>query len=507
MKKTTIQSEFASLPKKMQVLEDLAKKYKNVQAQFPITDVYRRNIRKSPEAITLPMYRQALSRLSSTWIEAKMNGGIPPILAQHFGNQYKKTTVLTKNDPDEILESQHLFNAAMIFDSIGFISFYEKMLDERVAREFIDTFAEPALLKDPDRYFKRIKGKAGRYQERFLYMINLADNMAALSQSYPQITKLRDKTLELLYPLVKKNYFEGENLERIGQTKNGMYFIKGEKQWLFKECRSQEAVEEEFKFTRYLGNLLRKTEYDVPIPLTTFMHSQPPDYYQPVLVLENLEGETLEKKILDSDPSLPEYYEGITKCLGKLHREVEYEDVIDMSKKIRTKYDGVIGDSLSEALTSLNTIIAETNDIVYFKDANIENWIISPTGKIAVIDCERPFGQYQAIDLVKLLLYFPSDFEEQEYGLIRTYLDSYKQEDHLEEDFIEQFYLSVLNGKLQQLFVDYSDYSSRDQKAHLCPHLIEKGFSTIEQIRNNYPSHYSQYQEDYISLQEILKEF
>ncbi|MFP4423698.1 MAG: hypothetical protein ACLFP2_00545 [Candidatus Woesearchaeota archaeon] len=491
--KTYLQAARSDLPKKMQLLKDLSERYKYLDAQFPIVNLYHRKIRKNPETITLPMYRQALSSFSSIWVEAKLNGLESPVLKERLMFHFAKTSVQVRYNPDEILESQHLFNAALVGGG-NFITYYEKMLDERVAREFIDTFAEPVLLKEPDKYFQRIKGKANYYQERFLYMINLADNVATLTSCYNKVINLRNKTLELLYPLVKKNYFEGENLERIGQTKNGMYFIKGEKQWLFKECRSQEAVEEEFEFTKYLGDLLRKTDYDVPIPLTTLVHSQS-DFEQPVLVLENLEGETLEKKILDEDPSLPEYFEKAVDLLAYLWKNVDISaPQVDYRNKTKLNLiQSEIDKKTLEEITENGKPIwryLETSPTKVNFDYHPENLFVRNDGVMTKLDNEKNASVPFSFNLANLLIYTGEISLEKQFHYVKL---AYQK---LEEDINEEESLFAYCGAVFQRALSLTSAWSTGNRSELHPrrvHVISQAIESIEYMQDNLRDFYLHY--------------
>ncbi|MGM5488241.1 MAG: hypothetical protein ACQESG_04795, partial [Nanobdellota archaeon] len=304
----------------LDMLESLAQKYENIHAQFPITHELRIRMQKDLDQLDLPKLYDAYTRFANTWTKARLADAIPPLIRQHFGHQYMKSNFWSRfeksplwgqfqeSDPIQaerkLRQVENLFNAAMMNYGSGFCARYREMLDYDGTRNFVVPFAEPELIKDPDQYFNRVGKQAEHIQNKLLFMLNLAENMTATClESYSEIRTLVTETFEVLYPLLKKNCYRGENLERVGQTKNGVYLLLGNSQWRFKECRNQQAAQDEYEFTDYLGKLLKKTPHEVPIPITTF------NYDKSVLLLEGVEGDTLEQKIQANDPHVPQYYE------------------------------------------------------------------------------------------------------------------------------------------------------------------------------------------------------
>ncbi|MGM5487847.1 MAG: hypothetical protein ACQESG_02770, partial [Nanobdellota archaeon] len=218
-------------------------------------------------------------------------------------------------------------------------------------------------------------------------------------------------------------------------------------------------------------------------------------YDKSVLLLEGVEGDTLEQKIQANDPHVPQYYEQSLDLLTVLWNKVDRPAKdLDYRKKTRDNLEnsGVGKETIEKIIQHGGPIwnhLSELPTNISF-DYHPENLIVAPDGTLVKIDNELNPAVPFSFNLANLLIYTTSMPQKTQLQYVR--LAKMKLDDKSSDD---EFLFGYLGAVFQRALSLSSAWSTgqRDQLHSRRGRVVACAIEALDYMESNYLHIYNQY--------------
>ena len=299
-----------------------------------------------------------------------------------------------------------------------FLSFHDALYDAYNTDNRAEDIFSVEHVKDEfrDEYIASLKRRGiDELRERLSFLGIIAHQRNRLTPSAELKTR-KERSFTQLYKFAKKlTAGNVGDLFKVGQTRHGFYTLtSGTKEIGFKEGETIDGITHEFEVTRQLRDRLRRhTEYSVPEPMATLEV----DFIRgsaPVLVMEYVQGETLERKIINQDRPLMHLAKAVG-MLGLLQSctidiELEEENYMDkISSRLYGNHSQIPRDAANRIMKHYGPVIEGFRELPHALelDYHPENILFSENGQVMKIDNEGHTSVPFVFDHANILNYTP----------------------------------------------------------------------------------------------------
>ncbi|RMF05657.1 hypothetical protein D6764_04160 [Candidatus Woesearchaeota archaeon] len=312
-------------------------------------------------------------------------------------------------------------------------------------------------------------------------------------------------------------------VERIGESKNPVFKLK-DYNWLGKllimKTGEKEKLDLEAENAKRLEGILQEelgSVYSSPAPLAVVRNNLAPEAAPFIYLMEREDGKTLLEILQENKEEGMLYLDDAMKILALYHARTDpggrfVTGRIDLESALLKRLEKVLPDSeyageRKYIAKQFLPVIANLENALWVanKDAHPENFIITPEGRMVVIDTEPSYLVPQFIDLTNLLVYSGTLTLEEQAKLVEKYADYFRRFSGKTEDASANW-RSYADSVIYRTYTNYGFFSDRPSKHGIALNWLRTAME-ITDLMSSERTLSSSLRDAYRELNAITKKF